>query len=82
MFKCRYKGHGSKFVKYEDDAHLRTQLENLDPDEEYNILLLERSGVGKSMFINSFCMYNQFATLDEAMADPEPIKHPIPFSFS
>ncbi|KAH6986173.1 hypothetical protein BKA56DRAFT_670362 [Ilyonectria sp. MPI-CAGE-AT-0026] len=82
VFKCRHKGHGSKFVKYEDDAHLRNQLKNLDPDEEYNILLLGRSGVGKSMFINSFCMYNQFVTLDEAMADSEPIKHPIPFSFS
>ncbi|KAL6408647.1 hypothetical protein AUP68_07591 [Ilyonectria robusta] len=82
VFKCRHKAHGKKFVKYEDDEHLRDQLENLDPDEEYNILLLGRSGVGKSMFINSFAMYNQFATLDEAMKDPEPIKYPIPFSFS
>ncbi|KAF5703937.1 P-loop containing protein [Fusarium mundagurra] len=81
-FKCSYNGHGAKFVKYGDDADLEGQLETLDPDEEYNILLLGRSGVGKSMFINSFSMYNEFATLDEAIADPEPIKYPIPFSFT
>ncbi|KAG7413229.1 Stonustoxin subunit alpha [Fusarium oxysporum f. sp. raphani] len=80
-FKCAYEGHGAKFVRYGDDARLKHQLQNLDPDEEYNILLLGRSGVGKSMFINSFSMYNQFATLDEAIADPDPIKYPIPFSF-
>ncbi|KAF7555747.1 hypothetical protein G7Z17_g1935 [Cylindrodendrum hubeiense] len=81
-FKCRHKEHGNKFVKYENDADLRNQLENLDPDEVYNILLLGKSGVGKSMFINSFSMYNQFATLDEAIADPEPMEPIIPFSFS
>lgn len=81
-FKCAYKGHGAKFVRYGDDEHLEDQLKTLDPDEEYDILLLGRSGIGKSMFINSFSMYNQFATLDEAIADHEPIKYPIPFYFT
>ncbi|KAM6537887.1 hypothetical protein FALCPG4_003786 [Fusarium falciforme] len=82
VFKCRHQEHGTKFVKYEDQAHLRGMLQALEPDEEYNILLLGKSGIGKSMFVNSFAMYNQFSTLDEAMNDPEPFRFLIPFSFS
>ncbi|RTE78016.1 hypothetical protein BHE90_007488 [Fusarium euwallaceae] len=82
VFKCRLPEHGTKFVKYEDQAHLRGMLQTPDSDEEYNILLLGKSGIGKSMFINSFALYNQFGTLDEAMNDPKPPRHPIPFSFA
>ncbi|KAM0421140.1 hypothetical protein ACHAPT_011032 [Fusarium lateritium] len=82
VFKCSRQVHGTKFVKHEDQAHLGRMLRELDPDEEYNILLLGRSGIGKSMFINSFAMYNQFETLDQAIADPEAFRFPIPFSFS
>ncbi|RSL61641.1 hypothetical protein CEP53_005025 [Fusarium sp. AF-6] len=82
VFKCRFREHGTKFVKHEDQAHLRGMLQALDPDEEYNILLLGKSGVGKSMFVNSFALYNQFSTLDEAMKDPAPFRFLIPFSLS
>ncbi|KAL2675584.1 hypothetical protein Neosp_011771 [[Neocosmospora] mangrovei] len=82
VFKCRLREHGTKFAKQEDQAHLRGMLQGLDADEEYNILLLGRSGIGKSMFVNSFALYNQFSTLDEAMNDPEPFRFVIPFSFT
>jgi len=48
--------------------------------EEYNVLLLGSTGVGKSTFINAFVNYLAFASLDEAKA--KGLKHVLPASFT
>jgi predicted GTPase len=81
VFKCNRAVHGTKFVKYGDED-LRKRLKALDPSEEYNILILGKSGVGKSMFINALVNYLEFQSLDEAMADTGQLRYVIPFSFA
>ncbi|KAM6506301.1 hypothetical protein FSOLCH5_013291 [Fusarium solani] len=81
VFKCNRAIHGPRFVKYGDED-LRKRLKALDPSEEYNILILGRSGVGKSMFINALVNYLKFESLDDAMADTGPLQYIIPCSFS
>jgi len=81
MFKCRHKEHGPEYAKHSSD-HLRGLLEALSPADEYNMLILGRTGTGKSMFINAFHNYLNFDTLEDAMADKGPIRHVIPFAFT
>ncbi|KAF5649194.1 P-loop containing protein [Fusarium sp. NRRL 52700] len=81
VFKCNRPIHGAKFVKYGgEDLHQR--LKSLDPSEEYNILVLGKSGVGKSMLINTLVNYLEFESLHDAITDPGPLRYIIPCSFS
>ncbi|KAH7175972.1 hypothetical protein EDB81DRAFT_771616 [Dactylonectria macrodidyma] len=81
VFKCNRPIHGAKFVKYGDED-LHQRLKSLDPFEEYNILVLGRSGVGKSMLINALVNYLEFDSLHDAITDPGPLQYIIPCSFS
>ncbi|KAK0614092.1 hypothetical protein B0T14DRAFT_527632 [Immersiella caudata] len=81
VFKCRHNQHGSDYAKHTPD-HLRSLLAALDPVDEYNMLILGRTGTGKSMFINAFHNYVYFKTLKEAMANEGCIRYVIPFSFT
>jgi GTPase SAR1 family protein len=56
-------------------------LKILEPTEEYNILLLGPTGVGKSAFINAFVNYLAFDSLNDALSDPGPLQYLIPGSF-
>ena len=60
-------------MRYYDDNHLHELLKNLEPNEEYNILLLGGTGVGKSTFLNAFVNYLAFDSLDDALSDPRPL---------
>ncbi|KAJ9156562.1 p-loop containing nucleoside triphosphate hydrolase [Pleurostoma richardsiae] len=80
VFKCNHAVHGPGFVKYSDED-LHKRLKALDPLEEYNILILGKSGVGKSMFINALVNYLDFESLHDAMADAGPLRYVIPYSF-
>lgn len=66
VFKCLDLAHGVSYLTYEDHEILLEAYEYQD-FEQYNILLLGESGVGKSTFINAFMNYMQFETLDEAL---------------
>ncbi|XP_065172202.1 uncharacterized protein [Atheta coriaria] len=62
-----------------DDQVLRQINEN--EHEFINILLLGETGTGKSTFINSFCNYLQFSSLNDAIDVPE-LTCLIPAKFS
>jgi hypothetical protein len=81
VFKCNSAIHGPRFVKYGDED-LCKRLKAFNPLEEYNILILGKSGVGKTMFINALVNYLAFESLHDAMADTGPLRYEIPFSFS
>lgn len=81
VFRCRNNKHGPEYAKYDPD-HLHKLLAVLDRTEEYNILILGKTGVGKTMFINVFYSYLNFETLDDAMDYKGPIPYVIPFSFT
>lgn len=81
VFKCNRPIHGAKFVKYGDED-LHQRLKSLEPFEEYNILVLGKSGVGKSMLINALVNYLEFDSLYDAINDPGRLRCIIPCSFS
>jgi GTPase SAR1 family protein len=78
-FRCSSQRHGLGFTKY-DDTRLRNLLNALEPFEELNILILGRTGVGKSTWINAFVNYLTFPSLDDAL-DAEKLCWIIPFAF-
>lgn len=79
-FKCKSKRHGSPYEKYSKDLYSR--LRSLEPFEEYNILILGQTGVGKSTFINAFMNYIQFDSMDEALEDKGSLRYIIPNFFT
>ncbi|KAH8730675.1 hypothetical protein GQ44DRAFT_767855 [Phaeosphaeriaceae sp. PMI808] len=62
-------------------SNARKLLQNLEPYEEINVLILGESGVGKSTFINALINYIYFPSLDQAL-ETERLHHLIPFSFA
>ena len=66
QFCCSQLCHGVGFVKY-NKSELLSQLSQLKPFKEINILILGETCVGKSTWINGFANYLHFDTLDNAM---------------
>ncbi|KAL4860826.1 hypothetical protein BDV12DRAFT_204647 [Aspergillus spectabilis] len=56
-------------------------LKQLEPVKECNILILGRTGVGKSTWINSLANYLTYPTLESAL-EADSFLHLIPFAFS
>ncbi|KAL4878023.1 hypothetical protein BJY04DRAFT_221595 [Aspergillus karnatakaensis] len=79
-FRCPNRDHGREFSEYPEDP-LRDLLENLAPFDECNILILGRTGVGKSTWINSLANYLTYGSLDDATA-AKALIWKIPFSFT
>lgn len=79
-FKCNDIKHGSGWNTY-SNKHLLQLLKALESFQELNILILGKTGVGKSTWINAFINYLTFETLDDALA-AEDLKWIIPCSFS
>lgn len=79
-FKCKDAKHGSAWKKY-DHRHLLQLLKALESFEELNILILGKTGNGKSTWINAFINYLTFETLDDALATKD-LKWVVPCSFS
>ncbi|KAL2852048.1 hypothetical protein BJY01DRAFT_244664 [Aspergillus pseudoustus] len=79
-FRCPNLDHGRDFSEYSHDL-LRDLLENLAPFDECNILILGRTGVGKSTWINSLANYLTYDSLDDAAA-ANSLTWKIPFSFT
>lgn len=65
-----------------DKQFFASQLRDLPERPEYNILLLGKTGSGKSTFINAFCNYIDFSSLEEALSEQKlPLRHLIPGAF-
>ncbi|KAL4989590.1 hypothetical protein BDW68DRAFT_175730 [Aspergillus falconensis] len=79
-FRCPDQRHGPEFEGYKDVTLLRL-LDKLQPFDECNILILGRTGVGKSTWINSLANYLTYPTLDSALA-ADSLSWIIPFAFT
>jgi GTPase SAR1 family protein len=78
-FRCSSRRHGYEYKSY-DDSRLLRALSLLEPFEELNILILGRTGVGKSTWVNAFTNYLTFPTLDDAL-EADCLSWVIPFAF-
>ncbi|KAK1241536.1 hypothetical protein MKX08_001510 [Trichoderma sp. CBMAI-0020] len=90
-FRCNSKDtHGSAFASITPaegetaeaaSVRFRSQLCQMKPFEQYNILIMGATGAGKSTFINAFVNYLLYDTLEDAL-DAEQLTYAIPGSFS
>ncbi|KAI7761051.1 hypothetical protein LZL87_011456 [Fusarium oxysporum] len=80
VLKCPLPSHGREYRKFKDPKELIGILNALKPFDQYNILILGETGVGKSTFINSFVNYMLFKNLDDALQAPG-LNYAIPCSF-
>ncbi|KAF9763151.1 hypothetical protein IL306_003231 [Fusarium sp. DS 682] len=80
VLKCPLPSHGRAYLKYRDPNDLMGFLSALKPFDQYKILILGETGVGKSTFINSFVNYMLFKTVDDALQAPG-LTYAIPCSF-
>ncbi|KAK7588387.1 hypothetical protein V3481_007413 [Fusarium oxysporum f. sp. vasinfectum] len=78
--KCPLPSHGRAYLKYKDPQSLIDILGALKPFDQYNVLILGETGVGKSTFINSFVNYMLFKNLDDALQVPG-LNYAVPCSF-
>jgi GTPase SAR1 family protein len=78
-FRCSNRKHGPGYFKYNMASFVEI-LKNLEPFEEFNILILGPTGVGKSTWINALINYLVFPSLDDALKTNE-LKWVIPFAF-
>jgi len=80
VFKCKSTGHGRSWTEMNNDLLLKT-LSGLNASQEYNLLLLGETGIGKSTFINALVNYLEFESLDAALNDQGPLRYKIPTHF-
>lgn len=80
-FWCTSSTHGpGQFVGVNSFA-LADALNALEPVDELNILILGRTGVGKSTWINAFLNYLVHSSLESALYDSDKLSFIIPFAF-
>lgn len=82
-YRCGKAQHGPGFIHFDDSKFLdlatipSPKTESLD---ELNVLILGRTGVGKSTWINAFVNYLLHPSLDEGL-EAEKLSWVIPFAF-
>jgi GTPase SAR1 family protein len=79
-FRCPDPKHGHGFSSYKE-SRLLSLLDKLKPFKECNILILGRTGVGKSTWINSLANYLTYPTLDSALK-ADSLSYIIRFAFT
>ncbi|CAJ0945868.1 unnamed protein product, partial [Mesorhabditis belari] len=78
-FRCCNDFHGNEFLAF-DEQRLKRYLSTLTPYERINILVIGKTGVGKSTWINATATYISHDTLEAAAANE--FTHLIPFQFT
>lgn len=81
-YRCGGNEHGSEFISFNESKFLELTdpADSQDEAPDLNILILGRTGVGKSTWINAFVNYLRYPSLEDGL-QAEELSWVIPFAF-
>lgn len=82
-YRCADEEHGAELILYNENEFVKLTGHSaslVDPPADLNLLILGRTGVGKSTWINAFVNYLIHPSLDDGL-EAESLSWVIPFAF-